>query len=182
MRELKYHEKKLLKKVDFLNWKKDKTLRESKIMRRYYIQKREDLKKYNRVCGLIRQIVSKLMLLKPDDSYRVKKTKDLLERLYDLGLIKNKTSLKEIDEIGMSKFCRRRLSVILFRNKYCESIKQAITYIEQGQIQLGKDVVYNPALMVTRSMEDHISWVNKSKIKRKIDTYNDNIDDYDANN
>ena len=72
MRELKYHEKKLLKKVDFLNWKKDKTLRESKIMRRYYIQKREDLKKYNRVCGLIRQIVSKLMLLKPDDSYNVK--------------------------------------------------------------------------------------------------------------
>ena len=104
------------------------------------------------------------------------------ERLYDLGLIKNKTSLKEIDEIGISKFCRRRLSVILFRNKYCESIKQAITYIEQGQIQLGTDVVYNPALMVTRSMEDHISWVNKSKIKRKIDTYNDNIDDYDANN
>ena len=182
MRELKYHEKKLLKKVDFLNWKKDKTLRESKIMRRYFVQKREDLKKYNKVCGLIRQIVSKLMLLKPDDPYRVKKTKDLLERLYDLGLIKNKTSLKEIDEIGISKFCRRRLSVILFSNKYCESIKQAITYIEQGQIQLGTDVVYNPALMVTRSMEDHISWVNKSKIKRKIDTYNDNIDDYDANN
>ena len=43
-------------------------------------------------------------------------------------------------------------------------------------------MVYNPALMVTRSMEDHISWVNKSKIKRKIDSYNDNIDDYDANN
>ena len=80
------------------------------------------------------------MLLKPDDPYRVKKTKDLLERLYDLGLIKNKTSLKEIDEIGISKFCRRRLSVILFRNKYCESIKQAITYIEQGQIHKRKSV------------------------------------------
>ena len=182
MRELKYHEKKLLKKVDFLNWKKDPTLRESKLMRKYYIQKRDDLKKYNRVCGVIKQIVSKLMLLKPDDEYRVKKTRDLLERLYDLGLVKTKSSLKEIDEIGISKFCRRRLSVILFRNKYCESIKQAITYIEQGQIQLGTDVVYNPAVMVTRSMEDHISWVQKSKIQRKIDTYNDKLDDYDVNN
>ena len=134
------------------------------------------------LCGLIRQIVSKLMVLKPDDSYRIKKTKDLLERLYDLGLIKNKTSLKEIDEIGISKFCRRRLSVILFKNKYCESIKQAITYIEQGQIQLGTDVIYDPSLMVTRSMEDHISWVKGSKIQRKIDTYNDKIDDYDVNN
>ena len=182
MRELKYHEKKILKKVDFLNWKKDKTLRESKLMRKYYVQKRDDIKKYNRVCGLIKQIVSKLMLLKPDDPYRIKKTKDLLERLYDLGLIKNKTSLKEIDEIGISKFCRRRLSVILFRNKYCESIKQAITYIEQGQIQLGTEVTYDPSVMVTRAMEDHISWVKQSKIQRKIDTYNDKIDDYDANN
>ena len=182
MRELKFHEKKLLKKVDFLNWKRDKTLRESRLIRKYYVQKRDDIKKYSRVCGLIRQIVSKLMVLKPDDSYRIKKTKDLLERLYDLGLIKNKTSLKEIDEIGISKFCRRRLSVILFKNKYCESIKQAITYIEQGQIQLGTDVIYDPSLMVTRSMEDHISWVKGSKIQRKIDTYNDKIDDYDVNN
>ena len=144
--------------------------------------KKEMIKKYNRVCGLIKQIVSKLMLLKPDDPYRVKKTIDLLERLYDLGLIKNKTSLKEIDEIGISKFCRRRLSVILFRNKYCESIKQAITFIEQGQVQLGTEVIYNPEMLVTRTMEDHINWVPTSKIKRKIDTYNDNIDDYDANN
>ena len=72
MRELKYHEKKLLKKVDFLNWKKDKTLRESKTMRRYYVQKSEDLKKYNKICGLIRQIVSKLMLLKPGESHFAK--------------------------------------------------------------------------------------------------------------
>lgn len=182
MRELKYHEKKLLKKVDFLTWKKDKTPRETKLMRKYYIQKRDDLKKYSRVCGYIRRIVSKLMLLKPEDSYRIKKTKDLLERLYDLGLINSKASLKDIDEIGVSKFCRRRLSVLLFKNKYCESIKQAITYIEQGQIQLGTEVATNPCIMITRTMEDHISWVKQSKIQRKIDIYNNTIDDYDVNN
>lgn len=44
MRELKYHEKKLLKKTDFLDWKNEDNLREIKIMRRYYIQNREDLK------------------------------------------------------------------------------------------------------------------------------------------
>ena len=42
MRKLKFHEKKLLKKVDFLTWKKEDNLRESKILRRYHIQKRED--------------------------------------------------------------------------------------------------------------------------------------------
>ena len=36
--------------------------------------------------------------------------------------------------------------------------------------------------MVMSSMKDNISWVKSSKIQRKIDTYNDNIDDHDANN
>ena len=31
MRQLKYHEQKLLKKVDFLQWKKEKNLRELQV-------------------------------------------------------------------------------------------------------------------------------------------------------
>lgn len=42
MRKLKHHEQKLLRKVDFLTWKQDDNIREIKILRRYYIQDRED--------------------------------------------------------------------------------------------------------------------------------------------
>ncbi len=45
VRKLKYHEKKLLKKVDFISWKCDSNVREVKILRRYHIQKREDYSK-----------------------------------------------------------------------------------------------------------------------------------------
>jgi len=61
VRKLKYHEQKLLKKVDFLNvcppcivrcvllspeqWKQDANLREIKVMRRYHVQNREDYHK-----------------------------------------------------------------------------------------------------------------------------------------
>ena len=182
MRELKYHEKKLLKHVDFLNWKKESNIHFTKIMRRYYIQNKLDLKKYNIICGKIKKILHKLLLLKPTDKYRIEKTEEILSKLYKLGLINNKTSLKELDEITVSKFCRRRLSVILFRNKYVESIKEGITFIEQGQIQIGTETILNPALIISREMEDHISWAYNSKIKRKIDVYNDTVDDYDINN
>ena len=47
VRKLKYHEKKLLKKVDFISWKSDKNLREVRILRLYHIQKREDYTKYD---------------------------------------------------------------------------------------------------------------------------------------
>ena len=36
-----------------------------------------------------------------------------------------------------------------------------------------------PGFLVTRSMEDHIAWVDSSKIKRKVERYNDRLDDYD---
>ncbi len=42
MRQLKHHEKKLLRKVDFVQWKHDDNIREIKILRRYLIQDRED--------------------------------------------------------------------------------------------------------------------------------------------
>ena len=45
VRKLKYHEKKLLKKVDFITWKSDRDHREIKIIRKYHLQKREDYTK-----------------------------------------------------------------------------------------------------------------------------------------
>ena len=42
VRKLKFHEKKLLRKVDFINWEVDNNLHEVKMMKRYCIQKRED--------------------------------------------------------------------------------------------------------------------------------------------
>ena len=52
MRELKFHEQKLLKKVDFLRWnKKDASVREIAVLRRYHVQDRDDYVKYNRLVG-----------------------------------------------------------------------------------------------------------------------------------
>lgn len=45
VRKLKYHEQKLLKKVDFISWQSDNNLHEVKILRKYHIQKREDYTK-----------------------------------------------------------------------------------------------------------------------------------------
>lgn len=45
VRKLKYHEKKLLKKVDFISWKVDRNIREIQVLKRYHITKREDYSK-----------------------------------------------------------------------------------------------------------------------------------------
>ncbi|KAH7984950.1 hypothetical protein HPB49_026675 [Dermacentor silvarum] len=85
VRKLKYHEQKLLKKVDFISWEVDNNLHEVKIMRKYYVQKREDYTKYNKLSRAIRDLARKIKELDPKDPFRAKATTDLLNKLVSLA-------------------------------------------------------------------------------------------------
>lgn len=52
VRKLKYHEQKLLRKVDFTTYAQDNDHRDAAVVRRYHIQKPSDYQKYNRICGV----------------------------------------------------------------------------------------------------------------------------------
>lgn len=180
MRQLKFHEKKLLRKVDLYSWKNgENNLHVAKIMRRYHIQKREDYIYYNRLRGNIIQLTTKLKSLSSDDTFRISMTDQLLCKLYNLGIITTQKSLKLADEVTVSSFCRRRLPIIMVRMKMSETIQVAITYIEQGQIRVGPNVITDPAYLVSRTLEDYITWVDTSKIRRTIEKYNNKLDDFD---
>lgn len=178
LRKLSHHESKLLKKVDFLQWKSDQNIREVRVLRRYMIQKREDYVKYNRLVGEIQRILHRLKKLPQSDAYRIKTTDQILDKLFNMGLINTKKSLVEAEKVNVSSFCRRRLPVVMVRVKMSETLKEAITLIEQGHIRVGPQVITDPAFMVTRSMEDFVTWVDTSKIRATIEKYHDKLDDY----
>lgn len=182
MRQLKFHEKKLLKKVNFLEWKKDNGLREVKVMRRYHVVERDDYHKYNKMCGMVTKLVNIIKKLDAKDPFRVEMTDHLLDRLYNMGVVPTKKGLSLCSKLSVSSFCRRRLAVVMVRLKFAENLKEASTFIEQGHIRVGPDTVTDPAFLVTRNMEDFVTWVDTSKIKRKVLQYNDKLDDYDLLN
>ncbi|KAL2911153.1 U3 small nucleolar ribonucleoprotein imp3 [Polyrhizophydium stewartii] len=179
VRALKFHERKLLKKVDFYNYKSDPSLRENAVLRTYHIQRREDYIKYNLLAGQVRKIANRLSMLDPKDPFRDKTTDALLDKLYRMGLITAAKSLSQCEKMTVSAFCRRRLPVVMVRLKMAETVKQAVIYVEQGHIRVGPQTVTDPAYLVSRNMEDFITWVDSSKIKHKIMKYNDKLDDFD---
>ncbi|RLN98203.1 hypothetical protein BBJ28_00000055 [Nothophytophthora sp. Chile5] len=179
VRQLKYHEQKLLKKVDLLDWRKENNLREIKVIRRYQIPDREQYHKYNRLVGHISKVVARLKKRPANDPYRIKTTTALLDKLFHMGLIQTKKSLLKAEEVNVSALCRRRLPVVMVRVKMAENIKEATTFVEQGHVRVGPTAVTDPAFLVTRPMEDFVTWVDSSKIKRTIMKYNDKLDDYD---
>ncbi|KAG1787658.1 alpha-L RNA-binding motif-containing protein [Suillus plorans] len=187
VRKFKYHEQKLLKKVDFLNWKQDANIREIKVIRRYHIQDREDYHKYNKLCGALRSFAHRLSVLPAQDPFRTRMESQLLSKLYDIGVLNSQAKLSDVDnKLTVAAFCRRRLAVFMCMSKMAETVSAAAKFIEQGHVRVGPDNITDPAFLVTRRvtklishMEDFVTWVDTSKLKRTIMNYNDELDDYD---
>ena len=57
--------------------------------------------------------------------------------------------------------------------------RSAYKYWACAEIYCHAETVTDPAFLVTRTMEDFVTWVDTSKIRRKITKYNDMLDDYE---
>ena len=179
MRQLKHHEKKLLKKTDFLNWKRTNNIREIKVMREFHISDREDYTRYNKIVGQVQEMVSILRKLPSSDLDRIRMSESLLDKLHQMALVPTGKLLDECERVNVSDFCKRRLSIVLSRNKFAERPKDAVQMIEQGHVSIGPDVVSNPSIHVTREMEDNLKWSIGSKIKRHTMKFQNQLDDYE---
>jgi U3 small nucleolar ribonucleoprotein protein IMP3 len=135
----------------------------AKILRRYHIQDRNDYTAYHRLCGMVTKLAAKLKSLPPDDTFRMAMTDQLLQKLYDLGVIDTTSSLQKAEPIAVSQLCRRRLPVIMVRLKMAETITAAVTWIEQGQVRVGATVVTDPAFLVSRQDQDYVTYVGGSE-------------------
>ncbi|KCV67397.1 hypothetical protein H696_06177 [Fonticula alba] len=103
----------------------------------------------------------------------------MADKLYRLGVIA-KPDFTEARKVTVSAFCRRRLPVIMVSQlKMGDSVRDATALIEQGHVRVGTEVITDPAFLVTRSMEDFITWVDSSKIRKRVMEYNEKLDDYD---
>lgn len=158
----------------------------------YFLQLRIQFLKsprtYHRPCSnkhpqSLKQLAHRLAALPPDSPFRLKHEKLLLEKLNDMGILPSTASTAKLSEVEknvtVSAFCRRRLPVIMTRLRMAETVQAATKIIEQGHVRVGTDTITDTAFLVTRSMEDFVTWVDGSKIKRNILKYREKLDDFD---
>jgi U3 small nucleolar ribonucleoprotein protein IMP3 len=158
VRKLKHHESKLLRKVDFLTYKS--------------------------LGGRLRQLSQLLANLDPADPYRRQQETVLLEKLWQIGILKQSreqgAGLSAVEnDVTVSAFCRRRLGVLMVRMGMVENISTAHKFIEQGHVRVGTDVATDAAFLVGRGQEDFVTWVEGSKVERQVAKYREKLDDFD---
>jgi U3 small nucleolar ribonucleoprotein protein IMP3 len=158
VRKLKHHEQKLLRKVDLISYKSDgPSHREHSIRRRYNLTHPLDYSKYNTL---------------------------MLEKLHSMGIVKQSRTqgagLSSVEnDVTVSAFCRRRLGVVMVRSGMVEHVSTAVKFVEQGHVRVGTEVVTDSAFLVNRGVEDFVTWVDSSKIKRNVLKYREKLDDFD---
>lgn len=179
VRKLKYHEQKLLKKVDFLNWQSDNSLHEMKIVRRFHLQHREDYTRYNCLARQLRELARRLRELPAEAPFRAQASAQLLDKAYQMGLIATRWNLQLVDRVTASSFCRRRLPVLMVRQKMAPSVRMATQLVQQGHVRVGTELVTDPALFVTRHMEDFVTWSDASAVRKHVLEYNGERDDFE---
>ena len=69
------------------------------------------------------------------------------------------------NKVTVSSLCRRRIGVVMCRLKMAETISDAVKFIEQGHVRVGPNVITDPAYLITRNLEDYLTWVDNSKLK-----------------
>uniref|UniRef100_A0A915E9M2 Ribosomal protein S4/S9 N-terminal domain-containing protein n=1 Tax=Ditylenchus dipsaci TaxID=166011 RepID=A0A915E9M2_9BILA len=160
VRKLKYHEQKLLKKVDFVNWETDNSPHENKIMRKYHIEKREHYTLYNKLSREVRDLAAKVRDLNDRNPNKAILARRLLGKLYDMGVVPTADTLERCDKVSASSFCRRRLPVVMFKMQMAPSVKKAHTK--------------------WWSKSDNVTWSRESKVRQHVSNYNNERDDFDA--
>nr|XP_056712905.1 U3 small nucleolar ribonucleoprotein protein IMP3 [Euleptes europaea] len=183
VRKLKFHEQKLLKKLDLVNWEAASgNLAELRVLRRYRLQRREDYTRYNQLSRAVRELARRLRDLgeAPESAaFRARCTAALLEKLHGLGLVGSRRSLEQCERVSASSFCRRRLPSLLLKLRMAQHMKAAVAFVEQGHVRVGPQVVTDPAFLVTRAMEDFVTWTDASRIRQHVLDYNQERDDFD---
>ena len=88
-----------------------------------------DYKKYNALCGNLRQLAHKLSELDPStDPVRKKVEGEVLDKLWRMGILKQNreqgAGLSRVErEVTVSAFCRRRLAIVMVRSGMVENVK-----------------------------------------------------------
>lgn len=179
VRKLKHHEKKLLKKHNFFEWDLDQNHNAEKIIKRYNLKNRNEYVAYNKITREVRTIANKLRDLDPSDPFRIRATAQLLDKCYHTGFLRKTTDLEAALSISVSKICQRRLPVVMVKNQMAQSISMATQLVKEGHVRLGPELVSDPATIVTRKMEDFLTWRDTSKVRQHILDFHNNRDDFE---
>jgi small subunit ribosomal protein S4 len=138
-------------------WDKERIAREKELLKKYGLRRKKEIWKAESILRRFRKLARDL-LGKEDE----KTKKELLGRLYRLGLVEADASLDDVLALTVEDILERRLQTLVFKKGLANTIKQARQFIVHGHIAIDGRRARFPSMLVKRELEDKIGYYSKS--------------------
>ena len=140
-------------------WQKERIELEKEILKQYGLRRKYEIWKMN---SMLKKFLNraKTLIAQRNPQSEVEK-KQLLERLYAMGLLKKDSKVEDILNLTLKDVMERRLQTLLCRKQLAKSMIQARQFITHEHVAVGARKVTAPSYLVSLSEEPSIKLVRE---------------------
>ena len=139
----------------YKRWDKARIIEEAAIMRTYGLKNKRELWRAKSELRRIRATARSL--LAATGAEKEKREKELLGRLYRLGLLPENATLDDVLSLDVRDVLERRLETVVWRKGLARTIWQARQLIVHGHVYVGGRRVTVPSYWVKRGEENEVT-------------------------
>ena len=144
-------------------WDKDRITQEEKIVQKYGLRRKKELRKAETLLRRLRQRARSLIGTKNE-----KEESLLLRKVYDLGFADKDATLDHVLNLKIDTVLERRIQTILIKAGLANTPLQARQFITHGHISVNGTKVISPSYLVRRTDERNIGFLQASILNGKF--------------
>ncbi|RJS89893.1 30S ribosomal protein S4 [Candidatus Bathyarchaeota archaeon] len=135
---------------------------ELRLIGTYGLRNKRELWRHRTMLRKYRRIAREMLSLEPAE--RAKGERELIRKLYALGLISKGATLEDVLGLRIEDILERRLQTLVYRKGMASSLFQARQLIVHGHIAVGGKKVTSPGYIVPREEEGRIGYTSSSPL------------------
>jgi small subunit ribosomal protein S4 len=141
-------------------WDKERMDKEDELMKIFGLRRKREIWKAESVLRSFRRRARNLAAKRDKEEEKV-----LLNKLYKMGLLSKNADLDDVLSLNIEILLERRLQTVIIKKNMANTPKQARQLITHGHIAVeGRRTIF-PSFIITRDLEDKISFYKGSSIK-----------------
>jgi len=137
-------------------WRTDVLQMELRLLGQYGLRNKREIWRHRTLLSKYRGIARSLLSMSVEE--RRKPEKQLLDRLYRLGILPETAVLDDVLVLSLEDILERRLQTLVFQKGLAKSIHQARQFITHGHLAIAGKRVSSPSYLVLREEEEKIAY------------------------
>ena len=135
-------------------WQKDRIEAEKEIVKHYGMRRKYEVWKMD---SMLKKFLHRAKTVIGEKTFQSEiEKKQLLERLYMLGLLKKDSKIEDVLNLRLKDILERRLQTLVCRKKLASTMLQARQFITHQHVVVGKRKITTPSYLVSIEEEPQI--------------------------